>query len=160
MEEAEFEALWATFFDLSDTLESFGSHLVKSIWHRVDALYDFIRKYKHIYDDPQQKINPLEDFRMWLLVIYDRVNSQSNLKIRRHVTKESLKRPFVTTNMKSFIFAQYLTMLNTGLLFKDINFYCAFSKNAELVYTFYCRYFEQESENLAAHLHALLEGLT
>lgn len=117
-----------------DTLESFGSHLIKSIWHRSGVIYDFIRKYKQIYDGDAKKINPLEDFRGWLLVILDRVNSHSNLKIRRHVMKESLKRPFVTTNMKSFIFGQYIVMLNTGLIFKDINFYRAFSKNADLVY--------------------------
>ena len=130
---AEFEALWTTFFDVMDTMESFGSHLVKAIWHRVSVFYDFIRKHKDVYDT-QQALNPLEDFRSWLLVIYDRLCSHTNHKIIRYVTKETLRRPFVTTNMTSFIFGQYMAMLNTGLIFKDINFYCAFSKNADLIY--------------------------
>ena len=159
-EEQEFELLWTTFFDVMDTLESFGSHLLKAVWHRVDTLYDFILKYKEAYAPGSAvQIHPLEDFRGWLLVIYDRINSHQNMKIRRHVTKETLKRPFVTVNMKTFIFEQYLQMLNTGLIFKDITFYCVFSKNADLVYQFYCRYYQNESEDLAQDLSALLQGL-
>ncbi len=67
------------------------------------------------------------------------------MKIRRYVVKETLKRPFVTTNMSKFIFNQYLSMLNTGLLFKDLTFYNCFSKNADLVVQFYSRYYSQES---------------
>ena len=81
------------------------------------------------------------------------------MKIRRHVAKETLKRPFVTIHMKEFIFEQYLQMLNTGLLFKDITFYCAFSKNADLVYQFYCRYFQNESEDLSTDMWSLMQGL-
>ena len=48
-DEAEFEQLWTTFFDVMDTLESFGSHLLKAVWHRVDTFYDFILKHKDAY---------------------------------------------------------------------------------------------------------------
>jgi len=66
--------------------------------------------------------------------------------------KETLKRPFMTTNMKEFMFDQFLAMLNTGLLFKDLTYYNLFSKNADSVYQFYCQYFEKESEDLAGDL--------
>ena len=49
-EEAEFELLWTTFFDVMDTLEGFGSHLLKAIWPRIDLFFDFVLKYKHVYD--------------------------------------------------------------------------------------------------------------
>lgn len=138
--EEEFEALWTTFFDMMDTLESFGSHLIKAVWHRVAVFYDFIQKHEQIYDS-KSPLHPLEDFKSWLLVIYERINSSTNMKIRRYVTKETLKRQFVTTNLSTFIFNQYISMLNTGLLFKDLTFYNCFSKNADLVYQFYCNYF-------------------
>lgn len=93
------------------------------------------------------------------MVIFDRINSHMNLKIRRHVIKETLKRPFMTTNLPTFLFSQYLTMLNTGLIFKDLTFYCVFSKNADLVYQFYCRYFENESEDLGGDLWKLMKGM-
>lgn len=48
-DEAEFQNLWTTFFDIMDTLESFGSHLIKCIWPRVDIFYDFILKHKAVY---------------------------------------------------------------------------------------------------------------
>ena len=129
---AEFELMWTTFFDVMDTLDSFGSHLLKAVWHRVDIFYDYILKYKQAYNDGTT-IHPLEDFREWLLVIYNRVNSHSNMKIRRHIVKETLKRPFMTTCMKSFLFGTLMKMLNLGLLFKDITFYCAWSKHSESV---------------------------
>ena len=141
-----------------DTFESFGSHLIKAVWHRIDVFYDFILKHRAVYDAGSD-INPLEDFKQWLIVLYDRCNSHSNLKIRRHVIKETLKRPFVTTNMLEYIFGQYLQMLNTGLLFKDISFYNVFSKNAEAVFNFYCRYFEQESADLGADFEAFVRGV-
>ena len=28
-----------------DTLESFGSHLIKAVWQRIDVFYDFIQAY-------------------------------------------------------------------------------------------------------------------
>ena len=46
----EFELLWTTFFDIMDTLESFGCHLIKGIWKRIDLYYDFISKYSHLYE--------------------------------------------------------------------------------------------------------------
>ena len=134
-----------------DTLETFSSHLVKAVWKRVDLFYDFILKYKQFYAS-KANINKLEDFRSWLLVIYERVMVHSNMKIRRHVIKETLSRPFVTIHMNTFIFDHYLAMLNTGLIFKDITYYSIFSKNSDAVYQFYCRYFEKESEDLTSDL--------
>ena len=87
----EFESLWTTFFDTMDTLESFGVHLTKGIWPRVDHYYNFLKKYSHLYDQGTV-MDPLEDFRSWLLVIYARVGSHSNLNIKKHVLKLTLKR--------------------------------------------------------------------
>lgn len=53
-----------------DTMESFGSHLIKCIWHRVDVFYQFLRTHDVNYRDPAEALGPLEDFRMWLLVLY------------------------------------------------------------------------------------------
>jgi hypothetical protein len=78
----QFELLWSTFFDIYDTLESFGSHLTKAVWHRTELFYDFMRKFDTLYSSGTQ-IHPLEDMRMWLLVIYDRVGTHNNIKIRR-----------------------------------------------------------------------------
>ena len=90
--EKEFEQLWTTFFDVYDTLESFGSHLIKAIWHRMDFFYDFIRDKKELIglSDEQGQflsntLHKLEDFRLWLYVMYKRVSSHANLKIRKFV---------------------------------------------------------------------------
>ena len=91
-----------------DTLESFGCHLIKGIWQRIDLYYDFIKKYSQLYDSGQY-INPLEDFRMWLLVIYARVSSHSNLNVRKHVQKETLKKTFVTPQMKDYFFGEFIS---------------------------------------------------
>ena len=45
----EFEQLWTVFFDLMDTLEGFGGHLLKAVWHRIDIFYDFIKKNDEVY---------------------------------------------------------------------------------------------------------------
>lgn len=90
--EKEFEQLWTTFFDVYDTLESFGCHLTKAVWHRIDIFYDFIKDKgeKMANVDFNGNVIPsqllvLEDFKTWLIVIYSRVSSHSNLKIRRFV---------------------------------------------------------------------------
>ena len=95
--EKEFEQLWTTFFDVFDTLESFGSHLIKAVWQRIDVFYDFIQAYgaKMIGIDKNgnaivNQLVQLEDFRTWLFVLYNRVSSHTNLKIRRFVQKATL----------------------------------------------------------------------
>ena len=80
----QFELLWSTFFDIYDTLESFGSHLTKAVWHRTELFYDFMREFDALYASGD-RIHPLEDMRMWLLVIYHRVGTHNNIKIRRQV---------------------------------------------------------------------------
>jgi hypothetical protein len=45
IEKQLFEHLWTTFFDVYDTLESFGSHLTKALWHRVEEFYNFIKNH-------------------------------------------------------------------------------------------------------------------
>jgi hypothetical protein len=101
--EKEFEQLWTTFFDVYDTLESFSSHLTKAVWHRIDLFYDFIKTSGALMGPsdadgnfPANQLLVLEDFRAWLFVLYNRVSSHSNLKIRRFVQKTTLKRPFIT----------------------------------------------------------------
>ena len=95
--EKEFEQLWTTFFDVFDTLESFGSHLIKAVWQRIDVFYDFIQAYgdKMIGIDKNgnaivNQLVQLEDFRTWLFVLYNRVSFHTNLKIRRFVQKATL----------------------------------------------------------------------
>jgi hypothetical protein len=46
---SDLEYLWTTFFDIYDTLESFGSHLTKAVWHRTELFYEFIKKHDHLY---------------------------------------------------------------------------------------------------------------
>ena len=147
--------MWTTFFDIMDTLESFGCHLIKGIWKRADLYYDFIKKHAQLYDSGQH-IDPLEDFRMWLLVIYARVGSHSNLNVRKHVQKVTLKRPFLTPQMKHFFFGEFITMLNSAVMFKELQYYTQFQKNALAVIDFYNRYFENESVDLATDLRMLL----
>ena len=82
---SEFELLWSTFFDIYDTVESFGSHLTKAVWHRTELFYKFMSNFDQTYSNSSIQINPLEDMRMWLLVIYHRVASHNNIKVRRFV---------------------------------------------------------------------------
>lgn len=82
---SEFELFWTTFFDIYDTLESFGAHYTKNIWHRTDLFYEHIRRLDAQYQTGT--LNPLEDARMWLLVIYHRVSLHTNLSIRKYVQR-------------------------------------------------------------------------
>jgi hypothetical protein len=155
---ASFETLWTTFFDIFDTLESFGSHLTKAVWHRTELFYDFIKQFSAIYSDTSVRLNPLEDMRMWLLVIYHRVASHNNIKVRRFVQKVTLKREYITVHMTEFFFNEFVLWLNQCLIFKDANNYTQFSKNAQIVIDFYGRYFTKESKNLAKDLRHFFLG--
>jgi len=68
-------------------------------------------------------MNLLTDFREWLLVLYFRVSSHQNVKIRRQVQKRTLKRDYMTTHMGQYMFDELLNELNKGLIFKDSNMY-------------------------------------
>ena len=57
-------------------------------------------------------MDPLEDFRTWLLVIYSRVGSHSNINVKKHIQKVTLKRPFVTPHMKQFFLSSFISMIN------------------------------------------------
>jgi len=46
---SKFELEWTAFFDVFDTLESFGSHLTKAVWHRTEVFYEFIRRNEQRY---------------------------------------------------------------------------------------------------------------
>ena len=111
VEKSEFEAMWTTFFDVFDTLESFGSHLTKAIWHRVELFYEYITKNDELYTRHDSKeefsIPHLADFRSWLLVIYDRVASHSNLKIRRFIQKKTLTRTYITVHMAGYFMGEF-----------------------------------------------------
>ena len=112
VEMAEFESLWTNFFDIYDTLESFGSHLVKAIWHRVELFYEFITKNDELYikhDDSKEdyRMPYLSDFRSWLLVIYDRVASHANLKIRKFIQKKTLTRTYITIHMAEYYMGEF-----------------------------------------------------
>jgi len=119
-------------------LESFSSHLTKAIWHRIDLFYDFIKTNSAIIGQSDAEGNfkdnqllVLEDFRMWLFVLYNRVTGHPNLKIRRFVQKVTLKRPFITEHMRNFYFCDFLAFLNQGHIFKDTKtLYTQFTKNS------------------------------
>ena len=57
------------------------------------------------------------------MVLYKRVQSHMNLKLRRYVLKSTLKRTYMTKHMGDYVFDQFLKGLNKGLLFKDSNIY-------------------------------------
>ena len=138
-------------------MESFGSHLIKGIWKRTESYYQFLTKYDEVYKTGQP-IHPLEDFRIWLLTLYKRVASLQNLKIRKFVQKETLKREYITVHMKEFYFREFLAMLNSGLIYKDVNIYTIFSKNSEQVLSFFQRYFDKESLDKEGDLALLFDG--
>jgi hypothetical protein len=104
-----------------DTLECFASHLTKAVWHRTEVFYDFIKQNDALYI--AGAIHPLEDMRMWLLVLYHRVGSHNNLKVRRFIQKKTLSRDYITTHMTDFFFNEFIAWLNQCLIFKDVNSY-------------------------------------
>lgn len=154
-----FELLWQTFFDIYDTLESFGSHLTKSVWPRTELFYEFMQKHSAAYA-AGQPMPPLQDMRMWLLVLYHRVASHNNIKIRKYIQKATLKRKYVTPHMREFFFNEFISWLNQCLIFKDVNMFTQFSKNAGSVLAFYQRYFAEESLDVAADLKSFFYGYT
>ena len=83
--------------------------------------YSYIKQhYKNPTDFPK---HPLLDFKEWLLVLYGRVTSHINLKLRRYVLKSTLKRKYMTVFMGNYLFDEFLKALNKGLIFKDSNIY-------------------------------------
>lgn len=151
-----------------DTLESFSSHLIKAIWHRVDVFFDFIKTNKDLIglsdasgNFPKNQLHMLEDFRAWLNVLYGRVQSHSNLKTRKYVQKATLKRPFVTEQMRGYFFGEFLAFLNQGHLFRSHKtVYTQFSKNAQQIHDFFSHYFANESTHIGEDLRMLLVGMS
>jgi hypothetical protein len=88
------ELLWTTFFDIFDTLESFGSHLVKAVWPRTEIFFQHIKSGDY---------TPLEDFRIWLTVLFKRAGSHMNIKVRRYVQKHTLSRSYMTNQINEFL---------------------------------------------------------
>lgn len=158
MGEEEFELLWTTFFDVYDTLESFGSHLTKALWHRVELFYEFMKKNDELYtrlDTANEGlvIHHLADFRGWLLVLYQRVGSHMNTKIRRYVQKTTLKREFITVHFfTKYFMGEFQGQLSYGLIFKDASVYTQYSTNTLGVYNFYKRFFDNESRDISNDL--------
>lgn len=76
----EFELLWSTFFDIYDTLESFGSHLIKAIWDRSKIFFEHLKR-----RGPSAQTDYLLDMQYWLMTLLSRVGSHNNLKVRRYV---------------------------------------------------------------------------
>lgn len=61
------------------------------------------------------------------MVLYKRVQSHMNLKLKRYVQKSTLKRGYMTMHMGDYVFEWLVLALNKGLLFKDSNIYTQFS---------------------------------
>ena len=116
------------------------------MWERSEVLYVFIK------ERYPATLHPLMDFREWLMVLYKRVQSHMNLKLRRYVIKSTLKRTYMTTFMSEYVFDEFLKALNKGLIFKDSNIYTQFSLKNDLVNRFYERYFVSECSDLSADL--------
>ena len=63
IDQGKFESLWTTFFDVYDTLESYSTHLTKSIWDRTEKIYSFLKdNISTINQDKHQLIN----FKTWM----------------------------------------------------------------------------------------------
>lgn len=60
--------------------------------------------------------------------------------------------------MTEFFFNEFIAWLNQCLIFKDVNNYTQFSKNAHTVIDFYTRYFTEESKDLAKDLRHFFCG--
>ena len=116
--------------------------------------YAYIKQHYH----ENLVLHPLLDFKDWVIVIYRRVQTHQNLKLRRFVIKTTLKREYMTLNMHELMFEHMLILLNKGLIFKDSNVYTQFSKNIEMVMDYYQRYFTQESKDVAGDLKRFFEG--
>jgi hypothetical protein len=54
-------------------------------------------------DTENIKVDYLADFRAWMLVLYQRVGTHSNLKIRRQVLKRTLPREYITPHMAPYL---------------------------------------------------------
>lgn len=92
------------------------------------------------------------------MVLYKRVQSHMNLKLRRYVQKSTIKRPYMTVHMGEYVFDEFLRSLNKGLMFKDANIYTQFSVKAELVKVFYDRYFTKECVDLVGDISRLFRA--
>ena len=92
------------------------------------------------------------------MVLYNRVQTHSNLKLRRYVVKATLKRNYMTIYMGDHLFDGLLKSLNKGLIFKDANVYTQFSVNNDLVNRFYEKYFESESQERVEDLRRFFHG--
>ena len=62
--------------------------------------------------------------------------------------------------MRSFIFGKFMSWINQGLTFRDVNMYTTFSKNSNDVIKFYCNYFQNESVDIAGDLKQFFEGFS
>lgn len=161
MDQKEFENLWATFFDIYDTLDSFSSHLTKAIWERTELFYAFLSKHHLNWHSNGALVSqyPLIDFQGWLHVLNSRALNHENQNVRKYIQKEILQRKYVTSTMADFIFGQLLGKLNGGLILRDSNAYTQFSKNNELVMGFYGDFLMNESLNLEQDMRKLFYGL-
>jgi hypothetical protein len=83
-----------------------------------------------------------------------------NLKLRRYVQKSTLKRKYMTTHMKEYVFDEFIKSLNKGLIFKDSNIYTQFSLKNELVNRFYESYFTKECVDLTGDLSRFFRAFT
>jgi hypothetical protein len=60
--------------------------------------------------------------------------------------------------MREFIFNELVSWLNQCLLFRDVNNFVQFSKNAPRVLNFYDRFFKNESKSLKEDLRSFYMG--
>lgn len=144
--------MWTVIFDVIETLESFSSHLTKSIWERTEHLYAFLKKNIHKFPAQGQRFehHQLMNIVSWLNVLNKRALTHQNQNVRKFIQKELLQREYVTCLMSDSILIDLLHYLNEGLILKDFNAYTIFSKNNEMITQFYTRYFANDSVNLAA----------
>ena len=70
-----------------------------------------------------------------------RALTHENVNIRKYVQKEILARSYVSPLSFSFLFNQFLEIVNEGLVLKDCNHFTLFSKYNQLIADFYIRYF-------------------
>lgn len=78
LDQKKFEQLWTTFFDVYDTLESFSTHLTKSVWERIELLYSFLKANVDKWQEGTFAYHPLINFKEWLAILNTRGLTHEN----------------------------------------------------------------------------------
>ncbi len=104
-QDEEVSEIWGVIFDIYETLESFGSHLNKSVWPRIEVLFSYLRVRKA----PLEASCHLEQVDHWLRLLLRRCVSHTNERVARFVVKAILAREYVTPHIHSYLMNEFLS---------------------------------------------------